>query len=229
MYWAVIRCNLRDPGTASEFNRWYNVHHLPRYVRQPGFRRGWRLERLDHPAQRGNPGQRYLAVYEIESVAAFNAALDRDFVDEHPWEDWEMRIKDWQRTYYREVLSFAASAPAETGLGKFWTIVRIDVGDMDSAREQAFNAWYDTRHIPEVCAFRGFRRAWRLKLEPEAGDLGPRGQKYAAIYETDSADYLPTVRRGAIAWDGVWADQICNWEIGFYRKLYDHEAAQGRD
>jgi hypothetical protein len=43
-FWAVIRCNLRDLSTAGEFNRWYNQQHAPRYIRQRGFRRGWRLE-----------------------------------------------------------------------------------------------------------------------------------------------------------------------------------------
>jgi hypothetical protein len=224
MFWAVIRCNLRDPGAAAEFNRWYDGRHLPRYVRQPGFRRGWRLEKLDHPAERGDPGQRYLAIYEMESVAAFNAALERDHLHGHPWEGWESRITDWQRTYYRELLSFGASAPAGAGLGRFWTIVRVDFAGSDLAQEEAFNLWYDTHHIPEICAFPGFRRAWRLKLEPHCAELGPRRQKYAAVYETDDVDYLPTVRRGAIPWDGIWTDQIRNWEIGFYRKLYDSEA-----
>ncbi len=223
MFWAVIRCNLRDESAAPDFNRWYNLKHAPRYIAQPGFRRGWRLERLDHSDQRGDPGQRYLAVYEIESIAAFNAALDRDLAESHPWEDWETRIKDWQRTYYCNLLSFGDALPAHVGKGCFWTIVRVDLAAADAAEEQAFNTWYDTRHVPEVGGFPGFRRAWRFKLEPDSGDLGPRGQRYMAVYETDDADYLPTVRRGAIPWDGVWADRIRNWEIGFYRKLYDYE------
>jgi hypothetical protein len=223
MFWAVIRCNLRDPRAADEFNRWYNGQHAPRYIRQPGFCRGWRLEKLDHSAQRGDPGQRYLAVYEIESVADFNAALDRDLAESHPWEQWETRIQDWGRTYYRNLTSFGDRLPPETGKGGYWTIVRVDLDGVDAAEEQAFSAWYDTRHVPEISAFPGFCRAWRLKLEPDDGDLGPRGQRYAAIYETDNADYLPTVRRGAVPWDGIWAKHIRNWEIGFYRKLYDYE------
>jgi hypothetical protein len=226
MIWAVIRCNLRDPARADKFNHWYNGQHAPRYIRQPGFRRGWRLEKLDHPAQRGDPGQRYLAIYETESAAAFNAALDRDLVESHPWEEWENRIKDWQRTYYRDLLSFGQVSPPEQGRGGFWTMVRVDLDEADPAQEQAFNDWYDTRHVPEVCAFPGFRRAWRLRLEPDPNDLGPRGQKYLAVYETDIADYLPTARRGATPWDGIWADRIRNWEIGFYRKLYDYEGLE---
>jgi len=223
MFWTFIRCNLRDPNESDLFNRWYNDEHAPRYIRQPGFRRGWRLERLDHPAQRGNPRQRYLAIYETDTVSAFNAALARDLEESHPWEEWETRIVDWQRTYYRGVFSYGYKTPPVGELGGFWTIVRVDFEAEDSRAEAAFNEWYNTKHVPEVCSFPGFRRSWRLELEPDAGDLGPRGQKYVAIYESDDPNYLPNARSGATPWDGLWADRVRNWEIVFYRKLYDHE------
>jgi hypothetical protein len=228
MFWAVIKCNLRDRGTADEFNAWYNGEHAPRYITQPGFRRGWRIERFDQAGQRGEPGQRFVAVYEIDSVAAFNAALQRDLAASHPWEQWETRIKDWQRTYYRNLLAYGAAYPEREDRGRFWTIVRVDLDVLEDQEEQAFNAWYDNRHVPEVCSFAGFRRAWRLQLEPDAGDLGSRGQKYMAVYESDDPDYLPKVRRGTIPWDGIWGDHIRNWEVAIYRKLYDYEEQEGR-
>lgn len=227
MFWAVIKCNLRDPGAVGEFNAWYNGQHAPRYIVQPGFRRGWRLERFDQAGQRGQPGQRFLAIYEVDSVAAFNAALERDLAESHPWEQWETRIQDWQRTYYRNLLTYGGVQPERGNKGRFWTIVRVDFDWLEEKEEQAFNAWYDNRHVPEVCGFAGSRRAWRLKLEPDDGDLGPRGQKYMAVYETDYPDYLPKVRRGTVPWDGIWGDHIRNWEMGFYRKLYDHEEQEG--
>jgi hypothetical protein len=181
MFWAVIKCNLRDPGAVGEFNAWYNGQHAPRYIVQPGFRRGWRLERFDQAGQRGQPGQRFLAIYEVDSVAAFNAALERDLAESHPWEQWETRIRDWQRTYYRNLLTYGGVQPERGDKGRFWTIVRVDFDWLEEKEEQAFNAWYDNRHVPEVCGFAGSRRAWRLKLEPDDGDLGPRGQKYMAV------------------------------------------------
>jgi hypothetical protein len=223
MFWAIISCNLRDPREAAAFNAWYNGQHAPRYIAQEGFRRGWRLERFDQTGQRGEPRQRFVAVYEIDTIAAFNAALERDLAESHPWEKWETRIKDWQRTYYRHLLAFGSIRAQQGDKGRFWTIVRVDLAGFGEEQEQAFNAWYDNRHVPEVGSFAGFRRAWRLKVEPDPGDLGPRGQKYMAVYETDYPDYLPTVRRGCVPWDGIWGDHIRNWEIGFYRKLYDYE------
>jgi hypothetical protein len=224
MFWSVIKCNLLDTAAADEFNEWYNNEHAPRYIAQPGFRRGWRLERYDQPGQRGEAGQRFVAVYETESIGAFNAALERDFAQSHPWERWEGKVKDWQRTYYRMIFSFGDGRSAPFDEQRFWTIVRIDLAGLSENDEQAFNDWYDRQHVPEVCSFAGFRRAWRLILEPDEGDLGPRGQKYMAIYETDDPTYLPRVRRGAVPWDGIWNEHIRNWEIVFYRKRYDYEA-----
>jgi hypothetical protein len=68
----------------------------------------------------------------------------------HPWEEWETRIKDWQRTYYRKLFSFGGSQPVRGGTGLFWTIVRVDLEGVAESGEQAFNAWHDTRHIPDV-------------------------------------------------------------------------------
>lgn len=221
--WAFIRCDLIDPAEAATFNRWYNDEHAPRYVRQPGFRRAWRLERLDLPEQRGTPHQRYLAVYETETVADFNDVLRRDAEDSHPWEGWESRITGWQRTYYGVIARYGADRPADGG-GSHWTIVRVDFEEAGAGDEADFNRWYDETHLPEVCAFPGFRRAWRLRLEPDGNDLGPRGQRYVAVYETDAADYLPVARRGTVPWDGKWAGSIRNWEAMFYRKLFDSEA-----
>ena len=118
MFWAVIKCNLRDPGAVGEFNAWYNGQHAPRYIVQPGFRRGWRLERFDQAGQRGQPGQRFLAIYEVDSVAAFNAALERDLAVSHPWEQWETRIQDWQRTYYRNLLTYGGVQPERGNKGR---------------------------------------------------------------------------------------------------------------
>jgi hypothetical protein len=222
MFW------VRDASAVLEFNEWYNGQHAPRYIAQAGFRRGWRLERFDQAGQRGELGQRFVAIYEIDSIAAFNAALERDLAESHPWEKWKARIKDWQRTYYRNILSFGEAQPERGDKGRFWTIVRVDLEGLTENEEQAFNTWYDSRHVPEVCSFAGFRRAWRLKLEPDVGDLGPRGQKYMAVYETDDPEYLPIVRRGTVPWDGIWGEHIRNWDIGFYRKLYDYEMARER-
>jgi hypothetical protein len=55
------------------------------------------------------------------------------------------------------------------------------------AMEEEFNAWYDTEHLPERLAIRGFRsaRRWMARCAPGEG-------KYLATYELDNAAVLQT-------------------------------------
>jgi hypothetical protein len=222
MYWAVIRCNLLDPGDTNAFNDWYNCEHVPHYVSQKGFRRAWRLQRIERPEQRGKPSQKFLAIYETVSIDAFNQVLGAAAAAKgHPWEGWELRVDGWQRNYYRVLHAHTDRLREETGsVGRFWTMVRIDFRETGPGQEEEFNRWYSEIHVPDVCAHAGLARAWRLVVAPDDNDLGSRGQKYMAVYETDRADYLPRVRKNAIPWDGIWTKHILNWEIMFYRVLY---------
>lgn len=54
-----------DPAFEDDFNRWYNEVHLPEIVSCPGFISGTRYmcETAD--------GRHYVAIYELESKAAF--------------------------------------------------------------------------------------------------------------------------------------------------------------
>ena len=119
-------------------------------MRQPGFRHGWRLERLDHPSQHGDPGQRYQAIYEVDAVADFDAALDRGHAESHPWEDREMRICDWQRTYHRLLSADGGLQPQADGQGGFWRIERFDLQGLDAAGEARFDRWCEERHLPQA-------------------------------------------------------------------------------
>jgi hypothetical protein len=65
------------------------------------------------------------------------------------------------------------------------------VTDVDPANEDAWNRWYDGRHVPQRQALPGFRSARRYELiqGARADQIGP---KYAALYEMDSPDALKT-------------------------------------
>jgi hypothetical protein len=223
MFWAVIKCDLLDRSDEAAFNQWYNGEHAPRYIAQPGFTRGWRLSKHDLVTGRDAADQRFQAIYEVANIAAFNAALDRDFRDGHPWEAWEAKITNWNRTYYEVLLNWNDTVGAAPPSKLFWTTVRIDFDARSPAEEDDFNAWYSNKHVPEVMRGPGACCAWRLKLAPDANDLGPRGQTYLAVYETDDPDYLRKIRSGAVPWDGNWAERIRNWQIGVYEKIFDHQ------
>ncbi len=61
-------------------------------------------------------------------------------------------------------------------------------------KEDAWNAWYDTKHLPEISSCPGFRTANRYATETSAG------REYLAIYTLDGPEALESAefntRRG---------------------------------
>jgi hypothetical protein len=57
------------------------------------------------------------------------------------------------------------------------------VVDIDPAREDEFNRWYDEEHVPEKRAAPGFRSARRFKHHTEP-------HRYLALYEIDDPDVV---------------------------------------
>lgn len=86
--------------------------------------------------------------------------------------------------------------PAETGLGaaptigqevcvpKYTFLVLTNAAD---SQDEAFNAWYDNTHIPDVLRVPGFVAAQRFKL---ADTTPPQafGHRYLALYELETDD-----------------------------------------
>lgn len=77
----------------AEFNEWYHREHVPERVGMPGWRSGQRYRRVD----RGR--HRYLAVYEVDSLACFDEPAYRHALD-HPT-DWTRRMMPAFRNFVR--------------------------------------------------------------------------------------------------------------------------------
>ncbi len=57
-----------DPVHEAEWDTWYTESHLPGVLAVPGYARGARFRRLDHPALEDfNTGPKYLAIYECDN------------------------------------------------------------------------------------------------------------------------------------------------------------------
>lgn len=67
----------------------------------------------------------------------------------------------------------------------------VQSGPADPAREDEFNEWYSTRHLPEICAVPGFTGARRYKVHGGGHGAPPA---YLAIYEIDADDITAPVR-----------------------------------
>lgn len=236
VFWSVVKTNVAPDGAEreDEFNEWWD-DHAAEYVAKEGFSFGWRLRALDHEAAIGQPSHRYLAVYEVDSVAAFNRAL-AEGTHSHPgdpWGPWQAYVDryllDWERTYYRLLGQAGTDVSQE---GSYWAIVMVDLDDHGGARDAEFNRWYNEVHLPEICGYPGVLRGWRFRVEPDDNDLGPRRQRYWAVYELEDPGHFAAARedrsnRGIEPWDGLWLPHIDNFQISFYEVLMrvDHRRA----
>jgi DNA-binding transcriptional MerR regulator len=87
----IIRTDVA-PEMEEEFNRWYNEEHIPLLLRVPGVlwaKRGVNIEE----------GQKYIAVYEHESVEVQQTPAYRNALET----DWTHRIRPHLRNFKREI------------------------------------------------------------------------------------------------------------------------------
>jgi hypothetical protein len=217
-FWAVVRISLVDTERdTAEFNRWYDDIHVPEFVDQPGIDHGWRNEKIEHEHQLGEVDEQYAAIYQLDSVAAFQAALDASPTAGHSWMAWEGRVEKWRRTFFRLLTAFERDA----GKGGYWATVRVNyLGE----REAEFNRWYDEEHLPEVASNPGFHRAWRLRHEPSESELGEEPNRYWAVYEIDDPANLVEALRGKTPWGGLWQNDVAGWTRTYHRLLLDEAA-----
>jgi hypothetical protein len=226
-YWSVVKANIAAEGADREeaLNEWWN-DNLGEYVAKPGFDSGWRMRCDAAEGALGVAPHRYHAVYEIDSIATFNRALDEG-TESHPgdpwgpWQDYVDRyVLDWERTYYRVLARHVAGDRA----GAWWAVVKADVELADGDTEARFDEWYTARHMPEICSYPGVHRGVRLEVEVDENDLGDRRQRFWGVYEIDRpADFAAArddrAARGIEPWDGIWLPSVSNFEISFYEVL----------
>jgi hypothetical protein len=217
-HWAVVRIGLVDTDRdAEEFNRWYNEIHVPEFIAQPGIDHGWRTEKIEHEHELGNVEEQYAAIYRLDSIASFEAALDASPTAGHSWFDWEGRVGNWKRTFFELI----HAVERDDAPGRYWATIRVNyIGD----REDEFNRWYDEQHMPEVVSNPGFHRAWRLRHEPSKSELGQEPFRYWAVYEIDDPQNLVEALRDKRPWGGRWQDELTDWTRTYHRLLLDQPA-----
>jgi len=217
--WSVVRADVTTPDERreGELTQWWGREHQPEYLAFPGFNLAWLLKTLPRASTFGDPGQKYTAVYDIDTIGHFHDALEAG----PPWGQWEADIGTWivgwTRTYRRTL----THQVADDGDGAYWVIVKSDLSLADVDEEDALRRWYDEKHIPEFLAEPGFHRAWRLEVEPSDRDLGPRGHRFWAVYEVDSPEDFDQARqrrtdRGIEPWDGLWSNHLSDWGISYH-------------
>jgi hypothetical protein len=215
-FWAVVRISLIDTvRDEAEFNGWYDEVHVPEFVEQPGIDHAWRIEKIEHGHELGETDEQYAAIYQLDSIASFQAALDASPTAGHSWFAWEGRVENWKRTFFRVLTAFEH----DNGKGKYWATIRVNYA---GEHEAEFNRWYNDEHLPEVASNPGFHRAWRLQHETSESQLGENPHRYWAVYEIDDPQNLVEALRDKEPWGGRWQQDVASWTRTYHRLLLEH-------
>jgi len=156
-----------------EFNDWYDLEHIPGRQRVPGFLRCQRwlgAENRKHS----------VATYDLESLAMLRGEAYRAIGGEN-LSPWSKRITARCQRLLRfegEQILPGDQLAAEGGGGLL--LVAMTPAP---AVETAFNAWYDTEHIPALARVPGVLSARRFR----AAEGGP---KYVALYHLASPEVV---------------------------------------
>jgi len=193
-----------EPDWEDELNRWYAEEHIPELLKVPGYRTARRYAAVD-----GEP--KYLAIYEIDAVAAAKSEAHREAIET----PWTFKL----RPHYRSENAFYEQTfPSEGFLrGPAWgqpegglMVMRLDVTPESDAD---FNAWYDQEHLPALSSVPGVIACRRFT----AIEGGP---KYLAIYHLTS----PAVQTSAEwkqAIDTAWSARVRESFVKRWRVVYE--------
>jgi len=155
-----------------EFNDWYDLEHIPERQRVPGFLRCQRWLGAENP-------KHSVATYDLESPAVLRGDAYRAIGGENlsPWSKRvTARCQRLLRFEGEEILPGYQLLAEGGGL----LVVAMTPAP---AVETAFNAWYDTEHIPALARVPGVLSARRFRAA--AG-----GPKYVALYHLASPDVV---------------------------------------
>jgi hypothetical protein len=213
-----------SPGDVDRFNAWYETDHIPARMVLPHFVGATRFA----PANDATPD--YLAVYEVDDLAAFETSGYLE-LKRSPSEETTImldRVSGFTRYISEEIGDSGASdSRAAT---RFLSVVAFAVPESDEAE---FNAWYATEHVPMLLAADDWLRVRRYKVVDGIG--GP--WTHLAMHELASLEVMDSPER-ARARKGPLRDELVTrpWFSNSDRRLYrtvsqhhaEHELVGGR-
>lgn len=101
---------------------------------------------------------------------------------------------------------------------KFVYLVRSEFGS--SEREDEWNEWYDTVHVPDMLSVPGVERAERFAKPDGSG-------AYVAIYDFASLEVFDEPRYKEVVGWHEWKPDIVNWRRMVLRREEDDETLYG--
>ena len=206
-----------EPRAEPEFNEWYHRQHVPERVGMPGWRAGRRYRRVD----RGR--HRYLALYEVDSLACFDDPAYRHALD-HPTE-WTTRMMPSFRNFVRATCRVRLVVGEVAG--GFLASVRFDPPE---PKREAVLRWiggealHDLRERPGITRVQLWEADSGRSLAATAEQTmrtGPDGRAaFAAIIEgTDRAAVEAALAESGVE-PGLAARNARDVETGVYQLMF---------
>jgi hypothetical protein len=153
-------------AAADEFNDWYDSEHIPERQRVPGFLSCERWLGAENAKES-------VATYDLAALDVLQSPAYRAIGGEN-LSPWSKRVTAKCRRLLRfegdQVLPGNATAPENAG-----GLLLVAMTPAPAV-ETAFNAWYDTEHVPALARVPGVLSARRFRT---AAAGGPR---YVALY-----------------------------------------------
>jgi hypothetical protein len=157
-----------------EFNDWYDLEHIPERQRVPGFRSCQRWIGTENVKQS-------VATYDLDSLAVLQSEAYRAIGGEN-LSPWSKRVTArCQRLLRFEGEQISPGDKVAPGDADGLLLVGMTPAPQD---ETAFNAWYDTEHVPALARVPGVLSARRFRA---ASTSGP---KYVALYHLTSPEVV---------------------------------------
>src|SRR5258707_5392776 len=160
---------------AGEFNDWYDAEHIPERQRVPGFLTLQRWIGAENPRQS-------VATYDRDSLSVLESPGYRAIGGENlsPWSKRvTAKVERLLRYEGEQILPGDATAPANAG---GLLLVRMTPAP---EVETAFNAWYNTEHVPALARVPSVLCARRYRTSG-------RNPKYVALYHRASYAVVDT-------------------------------------
>jgi hypothetical protein len=200
---ALLVAMMNPPADEDAFNAWYDEEHVPLRLGTPGFLSGRRYK-----AASSEPGPRYLALYDLESMAvlASDAYLRLRREPSARERDMLARIPMMDRRVCELILDGAEWSQAPP----FQLVVCMTPPE---GGEDDFVAWYREEHIRMLLEVPGWRRV-RLFRQMEG-----QGPAFMAVHELESPEVFDRPEYTASI-STPWRQRIRSTVLRYERDLF---------
>jgi len=210
----------------TEWNNWYDNEHIPDRLGIPGFLSARRFIRIGDESKgfitKGEP--KYITLYDINSTDVLKSEPYLKLKEREaslPSDSFvavTKRLTNFTRGVYEQIYPKEGEyKPPHT---KFVFLVGHDV---PQNREEEFNAWYDTEHVPGVLKVPGFLTGRRFRLAE--GEFSPTPSSksllstFLTLYDIDNESVFESDAFKKAA-ESPWSDWVRSWYTKRMRMLY---------